>query len=215
MDLALQYTFTKHFTLNADVAAGKYKDIRLFQYGGMSGKYQELVPSWVTTRGSLALIESSGPGSAVWSNLSTASEQIPQNCAPGQAPPDCPNKDMNLLGQFSATCFYFAANLVDQLQQEKKEVYPIGLIQSAIGGSQIEAWTPDSALGKCQNESLNANGQAPPGRLFNGMVAPFVNTSVAGFLWYQGENNCGGTMGNSATGFGYGCQMPVRHATPL
>ena len=31
MDLALQYTFTKHFTLNADVAAGKYKDIRLFQ----------------------------------------------------------------------------------------------------------------------------------------------------------------------------------------
>lgn len=60
------------------------------------------------------------------------------------------------------------------------------------GGSQIEAWTPDQALGLCKNESLNANGQAPPGRLFNGMVAPFVNTSLTGFLWYQGENNCGG-----------------------
>ena len=190
MDLALEYTFTKHSTLNADVAAGKYSGIRLFQYGGMSGKYQELVPSWVTTRGTLSPIESSGPGSAVWSNLSTASQQIPQKCTPGQD--DCPNKDMNLLGQFSATCFYFAANLVDQMQQQEKRVteqgdaasVPIGLIQSAIGGSQIEAWTPDSALGKCKNESLNADGQAPPGRLFNGMVAPFVNTSLAGFLWY-------------------------------
>ena len=184
MDLALQYTFTKQTTLNADVAASKYDGIRLFQYGGMSGKYQELVPSWVTTRGTLSPIESSGPGSAVWSNLSVASQQIPQKCTPNnQAATDCPNKDMNLLGQFSATCFYFATNLIDQRRQDKEETVPIGLIQSAIGGSQIEAWTPDSALGKCKNESLNANGQAPPGRLFNGMVAPFVNISLTGFLW--------------------------------
>ena len=184
MDLALQYTFTKQTTLNADVAASKYDGIRLFQYGGMSGKYQELVPSWVTTRGTLSPIESSGPGSAVWSNLSVASQQIPQKCTPNnQASTDCPNKDMNLLGQFSATCFYFATNLIDQRRQDKEETVPIGLIQSAIGGSQIEAWTPDSALGKCKNESLNANGQAPPGRLFNGMVAPFVNISLTGFLW--------------------------------
>ena len=57
--------------------------------------------------------------------------------------------------------------------------------QSAIGGSQIEAWTPNTGLGKCRNESLNANGQAPPARFFNGMVAPFVNFSLAGFVWYQ------------------------------
>ena len=192
MDLALQYTFTKHSTLNADVAAGKYNNIRLFQYGGMSGKYQELVPSWVTTRGTLSPIESSGPGSGAWSNLSAAAKQIPQKCTPGQH--DCPNKDLNLLGQFSATCFYFAASLLDQLKQNHQPAYPIGLIQSAIGGSQIEAWTPDQALGLCKNESLNANGQAPPGRLFNGMVAPFVNISLKGFLWYQGENNCGGIV---------------------
>lgn len=41
------------------------------------------------------------------------------------------------------------------------------------------------------------------------MIAPFVNTTVKGFLWYQGENNCGGTMGNSAAGVGYGCQLPA------
>ena len=44
---------------------------------------------------------------------------------------------------------------------------------------------PDAALGTCRNESLNADGQAPPTRFFNGMVAPFVNYSLAGFLWYQ------------------------------
>ena len=65
------------------------------------------------------------------------------------------------------------------------------------------------ALGLCKDEMLNADGQAPPGRLYNGMIAPFVNTTVKAFLWYQGENNCGGTMGNSATGEGYGCQLPA------
>ena len=38
-------------------------------------------------------------------------------------------------------------------------IVPIGLIQSAIGGSQIEAWTPDTALGLCKEEQLNADGQ--------------------------------------------------------
>ena len=88
------------------------------------------------------------------------------------------------------------------------DLIPIGLIQSAIGGSQIEAWAPDDAP-SCANESLNANGQAPPGRLFASMVAPFTNYSLEGFLWYQGENNCGGTMGNSLDKVGYGCQMPA------
>eukprot|EP00038_Savillea_parva_P003965 m.132500 g.132500 ORF g.132500 m.132500 type:complete len:378 (+) comp11335_c0_seq2:1686-2819(+) len=37
--------------------------------------------------------------------------------------------------------------------------------------------------------------------------APFANMSITGFLWYQGENNCGGTMGNSVDGIGYGCEL--------
>ena len=41
------------------------------------------------------------------------------------------------------------------------------------------------------------------------MVAPFVNYSVAGWLWYQGENNCYGDMGNSVDGTGYGCSLPA------
>jgi sialate O-acetylesterase len=43
------------------------------------------------------------------------------------------------------------------------------------------------------------------------MIAPFVNMTVKGFLWYQGENNCGNPdgMGNSANRSGYGCQLPA------
>ena len=42
---------------------------------------------------------------------------------------------------------------------------------------------------------------------YYGMVAPFVNYSVAGWLWYQGENNCYGDMGSSIDGAGYGCSL--------
>merc|ERR1711918_340430 len=33
--------------------------------------------------------------------------------------------------------------------------------------------------------------------------------SLKGWLWYQGENNCHGVMGNSALHSGYGCQLPA------
>merc|ERR1719387_2602110 len=138
----------------------------------MGVKYEELVPTWATTQGT---IQNPTDAGGTWANLSTASHPIG-----GSAP-----SSYNLFSQFSATCFYFAAELSDQRQKDNNQVVPIGLIQSAIGGSQIEAWTPDSALGKCKNANLNADGQSPPGRLFNGMVAPFVNTTLAGWLWYQ------------------------------
>jgi hypothetical protein len=108
------------------------------------------VPTWVTTQGVLQDPTDSG---GTWGNLSTASKSI------HQYNPNAP-VGYNLLGQFSATCFYFASSLTDAMVGE---VVPIGLIQSAIGGSQIEAWTPDTALGACKNESLNADGIAPPG----------------------------------------------------
>ena len=44
---------------------------------------------------------------------------------------------------------------------------------------------PDGALGACASESLAGKGQSPPGRLYNGMVAPFVNFTVSGWLWYR------------------------------
>jgi hypothetical protein len=68
----------------------------------------------------------------------------------------------------------------------------------------------NETLTLCANESLT--GGAIPndaGALYYGMVAPFVNYSVSGWVWYQGENNVYGDMGNSAKGTGYGCELPA------
>jgi len=87
-------------------------------------------------------------------------------------------------------------------------VVPIGVIQSAIGGSQIEAWISNVTLQQCSNESLHG-GSIPDnsGALFYGMVAPFANYSSRGFIWYQGENNAYGAAGNVVTDDGYGCEV--------
>lgn len=47
---------------------------------------------------------------------------------------------------------------------------PVGLISAAVGGSSIERWMPGGDLG-------------------TSMVEPLMPFAVAGFLWYQGEND--------------------------
>lgn len=95
--------------------------------------------------------------------------------------------ELNLFHSFAATCFYFAKSLTDEFSAHNQTAPPIGLIATAVGGSQIEAWMPEDSLNECAGTSLNTDGVAPPTKLYNGMVAPFVNMSIKGFLWYQGE----------------------------
>jgi hypothetical protein len=60
----------------------------------------------------------------------------------------------------------------------------------------IEVWTPNSTVAACCNST---GGPHPAyydsggisGGLFNGMVQPFINMTIKGVLWYQGENNLG------------------------
>ena len=73
MDLILQYTFDKP-QLDVLVAQGKYSNVRLFQYGDMGIKYEELVPTWVTTQGT---IHDPTDGGGTWANLTTANTLIP------------------------------------------------------------------------------------------------------------------------------------------
>ena len=91
---------------------------------------------------------------------------------------------------------------------------------------------------KCSSEFLlDGNGEPPsndqhvPGMLYYGYVTPFVNMSIAGFVWCtrrlipslsvcseslgfcnadQGENNCETAyVGNVLNGSGYGCELPA------
>ncbi len=102
-------------------------------------------------------------------------------------------------GSYSAVAFYFARKL------HTDQNVPIGIIQAAIGGTIIEAWTPldglkdvpeyEAAYRKATTETLpSANGYNRknfPTANFNGMIAPFLNIPIKGIIWYQGEENLG------------------------
>eukprot|EP01052_Picozoa_sp_SAG31_P011615 SAG31_NODE_661_length_13035_cov_12.057591_9_plen_84_part_00 len=77
------------------------------------------------------------------------------------------------------------------------DVVPLGMIESAFGGTTIEQWLPIDAQLQCANISCHANSSLPVtpatielctndaeagnGGLWSGMVAPFVNMTVTGW----------------------------------
>jgi len=74
---------------------------------------------------------------------------------------------------FSSTAYFFAREVY------KKTGIPIGLIESAVGGSVIESW---SDFGSKREQT---------GCFYNGMIAPLIPYGIKGVLWYQGEFNAG------------------------
>ncbi len=97
--------------------------------------------------------------------------------------------------KFSAVGYFFGRKLFRELK------VPIGLINSSVGGTQIEGWLAPSSI--AADPSLVADFEKPPvvtdptkpprpqvaGALFNGMVAPMVPYAIRGVIWYQGESN--------------------------
>eukprot|EP01043_Picozoa_sp_COSAG02_P018042 COSAG02_NODE_832_length_16660_cov_16.228006_5_plen_456_part_00 len=82
---------------------------------------------------------------------------------------------------FSAMCWLYGKQLHDELR------VPIGLVSSAVGGTNIGAWSPLAST-----ESCNATGRAKNGgNLANTMIYPF-SVGPMGFrtvIWYQVRTN--------------------------
>lgn len=92
--------------------------------------------------------------------------------------------------QFSAAAYYFGRQLHRDLG------VPVGLVESAFGGTQIEAWIPK--VGFEQEPALRGmeNVRYPTWvdgvqatELYQSMIVPLQPYTVRGFLWYQGESN--------------------------
>ncbi|MEO5562190.1 MAG: sialate O-acetylesterase [Chitinophagaceae bacterium] len=93
---------------------------------------------------------------------------------------------------FSAVGYFFGKKLQKDLN------VPIGLIESAWGGTPAESWTPSEVITsdpvmKEAAAKLPVTPWGPnlPGYIYNAMIAPVTNFQIAGTIWYQGEANVG------------------------
>jgi len=94
------------------------------------------------------------------------------------------------LRRFSAAGYFFGKKLNTDLN------VPIGLIQSAWSGTPVELWEPNEviesdpvmkeAATKIKDVTYRPN---KPGLIYNAMIYPISNYTIAGVIWYQGEGN--------------------------
>jgi sialate O-acetylesterase len=94
------------------------------------------------------------------------------------------------LKRFSAAGYFFGKKLNKDLN------VPIGLIQSAWSGTPVELWEPTEVIDsdpvmkeaatKIRDVTYRPN---KPGLIYNAMIYPISNYSIAGVIWYQGEGN--------------------------
>jgi hypothetical protein len=151
MALETYYTFSAD-ALKAEIAAGKYSGLRHFMYGSMGNHFEALAPQYVTTWNSASsppqCIEGVCDEGFKWHNVSFSASK------PSSFPAGPNDRLHSAFAQFSSTCMYFGVELIDARAAEGLEAVPIGLIQSAIGGSQIESWMDNETLSICKNQSL-------------------------------------------------------------
>jgi len=92
---------------------------------------------------------------------------------------------------FSAVGYFFGKKLQKDLNN-----IPIGLIQSAWSGTPVELWEPTDVIDsdpdmkeaatKIRDVTYRPN---KPGLIYNAMIYPISNYTIAGTVWYQGEGN--------------------------
>jgi sialate O-acetylesterase len=89
---------------------------------------------------------------------------------------------------FSAVAYLYGKKL-----QEKLHV-PIGIICSCWGASSIEAWMDNETIAQFPDALKRSTREKMPAQqkascLYNGMIAPIINYTIKGAIWYQGESN--------------------------
>jgi sialate O-acetylesterase len=109
-----------------------------------------------------------------------------------------PQRDCKGLWQISSpvvTRSFSAIAYLYGLQLQRILNVPVGIINASWGGTIIEAWMDAESQKVFTDVDLNLLNDEKfpvynkPVSCFNGMIAPLVNYSLRGFIWYQGESN--------------------------
>ena len=118
--------------------------------------------------------------------VAKTTSEYPQDYAGGQ----WVSCNEETLRRFSAAGYFFGKKLNKDLN------VPIGLIQSAWSGTPVELWEPAEviesdpvmieAATKIKDVTYRPN---KPGLIYNAMIYPISNYTIAGTIWYQGEGN--------------------------
>jgi sialate O-acetylesterase len=118
--------------------------------------------------------------------VAKATSEYPQEFADGK----WVSCNEETLQRFSAAGYFFGKKLHQQLN------VPIGLIQSTWSGTPVELWEPDQVINsdaamkeaatKIRDVTYRPN---KPGLIYNAMIYPIANYTIAGTIWYQGEGN--------------------------
>eukprot|EP00039_Didymoeca_costata_P020049 m.339850 g.339850 ORF g.339850 m.339850 type:complete len:823 (+) comp19004_c0_seq1:14-2482(+) len=186
MYLPVFNTFHRNETLRNITELGKYHNIRAM-FGRSGDGYSVLTNPWKTALQAATQLEA------------------PQS---HQQKTDTP-----YLFQLGAACWYFAQKLTDEMIAAGMTPPPMGLTNSAVGGQRIEEFMRnDSSINVCAaKDDFSQNWKLPDGRpdsvMFGTQTLPFVDMTIKGWVWYQGENNMGGVKGNSLANVGYSCSM--------
>ena len=123
--------------------------------------------------------------------LSTKAERQPLDSRPCQWTA-CTSETAK---HFSAVGYFFGRDLHEAIH------CPVGLICSAVSGSQIQSWISldklksDPALAHClrtyDHMMAKPGATGIPTEFFNGMIHPLIPFGIKGVVWYQGESNTG------------------------
>jgi len=101
---------------------------------------------------------------------------------------------------WAATAYFFARGVFQSTN------VPIGIIESAYGGTRAEWWASLEAQEALPELKTYADSQidqyykgkaalySTPGGLFNSMISPLIPFAIRGAIWYQGESNSGDPM---------------------
>eukprot|EP00039_Didymoeca_costata_P023336 m.6756 g.6756 ORF g.6756 m.6756 type:complete len:756 (+) comp3578_c0_seq2:14-2281(+) len=193
MWLPVSHTYSRNETVDA-IKAGKYNNIRLM--AGSSGTNPSYPKASKSSQGPWNAGYGSVNGSNPWM---TSRQSISTGNSSGLTGGDYP------LFAMGAACWYFAQRLA-----ELGVSHPIGIMNTAIGGQRIEEYMTNATISQCSNRSgSSGSGLQYDATLYGAQVVPFVDMTVKGFTWYQGENNMGGMKGNSLANVGYGCMQRV------